>query len=270
MPQIKWGEGWTRKDGTNTTWDRPAPDSDLTPLVNMWESRQAEKRAARVAAQGMAVEVGVERWHMLHEDATVERARGYVEAKAAYVCAHPELDLAPDGDGAVAWPSVAVDFDGTRKSLGAGASSSGSQAPTSDGGSERRSKVTTRSGSSSTPRGSSTLSRQNTLSRPQTPARAPPSASASGSGRGRRSARQARRIVSPVSDSSESELPQLRRQPPAMSREAQERRAKVQRRWTRATGNAGAAAVTIVNEVDGDGAPPLVSGFQYLERSYAR
>ena len=227
----------------------------------MWEARQAEKRVARAAAQDVAVEVGVEAWHMLHEDATVERARGYAEAKAAYVRAHPELALALDEDGARAWPRVAVDFDGTRKRIGAGAD--GSQGPAPDGGKPRARKATS-SGSTPTLRGSP-LSGNNTLSGSQTP---PPAAS--GSGRGRRSAQQARRVVSPVSDSSEDELPQLQRPLPPLTEEARKRREKVQRRWARATEDAGAASVTIVNEVNGDGAPPLVPGFQYLERSYVR
>ena len=55
---------------------------------------------------------------MLHEDATVERARAYAEIKAAYVREHPQLEL--EESGGRAWSkAIPVDFDGTRKTLGA-------------------------------------------------------------------------------------------------------------------------------------------------------
>ena len=42
----------------------------------------------------------------------------------------------------------------------------------------------------------------------------------------------------------------------------------LQRQWDKATGEAGSASVTIVNEVDGEEVPSVPEDFQYMERGY--
>ena len=94
-----------------------------------------------------------------------------------------------------------------------------------------------------------------------------------GRGRPRGHTRQAHRVVA-SSDSDEErgkQGPSHRvRRTVLVSPEELRRRERVERRWARATKAAGAAAVMIVNDFNGEGAPPLVEGFTYLERSYVR
>ncbi|KAI0757427.1 hypothetical protein C8Q80DRAFT_100272 [Daedaleopsis nitida] len=79
--EVRW-EGWSRKDGTNTTWNKPS--IDLNDLADEWDRKRAARRLARVK-KSPAVAVGIEPWHAWHEDRTIERARGYDELKQKYL-----------------------------------------------------------------------------------------------------------------------------------------------------------------------------------------
>ncbi|KAI0325636.1 SET domain-containing protein [Cubamyces sp. BRFM 1775] len=99
--EVKWGEGWTRRDGTNTTWEKPGGSETVDRLIRRWDLKQAQKRAAK-ARESPEIAVGMAKHQMLHEDRTFyELVQGYREV----VRAHPEP---PDGF---------LDFDGTLKTL---------------------------------------------------------------------------------------------------------------------------------------------------------
>ena len=46
------------------------------------------------------------------------------------------------------------------------------------------------------------------------------------------------------------------------------RRVKLEAAWNEITANSGAAPIYFVNDIDDEAIPPLVEGFEYLERGY--
>ncbi|KAI0662388.1 hypothetical protein C8Q70DRAFT_557172 [Cubamyces menziesii] len=107
--EVRWGDGWARRDGTNTTWEKPGGSETVDRLIRWWDLKQAQKRAEK-ARESPEIAVGVAKHQMLHEDRTsCELVEGFREVARAY----PEP---PDGS---------LDFDGTLKRLrpvGAGTS----------------------------------------------------------------------------------------------------------------------------------------------------
>ncbi|OSD05788.1 SET domain-containing protein [Trametes coccinea BRFM310] len=96
--EVKWGEGWKRKDGTNTTWEKLDDSSETVQrLIWDWDRKQGRKRAAK-AKRSPEIAIGVEGPQLLHEDKTFYAlARGYNELVERY----------PDS------PDEELDFDGT-------------------------------------------------------------------------------------------------------------------------------------------------------------
>ncbi|TBU26365.1 SET domain-containing protein [Dichomitus squalens] len=229
--EVKWGEGWNRNDGTNTTWEHPR--EDLEELIHKWERKQTAKRMEKAKASP-AIAINVEDWHMLHENRTIERARGYEELKKLYI----------RGD-----PRQPIDFDGQLKRL----------KPVRNNSHTASKTLTSRS--VSVAQSSREASREKSKT---------PGSVASSSGPSQRPIkplpkRSFRRLPSssPAPDSEE-EKETGRRAPP---RETKRRRA-LEKKWAESLN--GAAPVTFVNDISYEEVPPLVPDFQYLERRYVR
>jgi len=73
---VRW-ENWSRKDGTNTTWQTNIPDRP--DLVNRWKRKQRSKRNA-LAQESLDIEVA---WpdDAVHNRFTFLRAQAYEEKK---------------------------------------------------------------------------------------------------------------------------------------------------------------------------------------------
>ncbi|KAI1786294.1 SET domain-containing protein [Ganoderma leucocontextum] len=239
--EVKWGEGWKRKDNTNTTWEHPR--EDLAELIKEWDQKQAAKRMAKAKASP-AMEIGVEDWHMLHEDRTIERARGYEELKKLYIADEP---------GSSDDPRRPIDFDGQLKRL----------KPVSNATRQASSK-TLSSRSTSAARTSREASREK--SRSNTPGSASLAPGPSHRPVKPLPKRTARRLVSsPVPDSEdEKEHTTGSRTPPRTM--GGRMRMALEKKWTQSMD--GAAPVTFVNDVTQESIPSLVPNFQYLERHY--
>ncbi|KAI0358931.1 SET domain-containing protein [Trametes cingulata] len=82
--QVKWGEGWKRPDGTNTTWEKPGGSETVEKLIRRWNKRQEQKRTQN-ALKSPEISIAIEDHQMLHEDRTFyELVRGYKELLREY------------------------------------------------------------------------------------------------------------------------------------------------------------------------------------------
>ncbi|KAG2158223.1 uncharacterized protein EDB93DRAFT_1077341 [Suillus bovinus] len=74
--EVRWGN-WSRKDGTNTTWQTDI--TDRSDLINTWKKHQDNKRNA-LAQDGLDIEVS---WpdDAVHKRFTFLRAQAYEEKK---------------------------------------------------------------------------------------------------------------------------------------------------------------------------------------------
>lgn len=80
-PQVQWGDGWQRKDGTNTTWEQLGSSDTVDSLIRRWKRKQEQKRLA-AAEEFRGVAVGISKHQMLHEDRTTyELVRGERELR---------------------------------------------------------------------------------------------------------------------------------------------------------------------------------------------
>ncbi|KAM5534350.1 hypothetical protein V8D89_011943 [Ganoderma adspersum] len=246
--QVKWGEGWKRKDGTNTTWEHPR--DDLEELIKEWDDKQTAKRMAKAKASP-AIEIGVEDWHMLHEDRTIERARGYEELKKLYL----DDDGPNSGD-----PRRPIDFDGQLKRLKP-VSNATRKASSS-------SSKTLSSRSTSAARASTSREASKNKSRSNTPGYSSPAPGPSHRPVKALPKRTARRLVSsPAPDSEEEkERATSSRTPPMPAISGNHKRKALENEWAESMD--GAAPVTFVNDITSQPIPKLVPDFQYLERHY--
>ncbi|RPD58446.1 SET domain-containing protein [Lentinus tigrinus ALCF2SS1-6] len=247
---VKWGDNWRRQDGSNTTWEKPGTEG-LQHFFERWDKQQRAKRMAK-AQRSPEIEVGVASHHMLHEDRTIELARGYEELKKLYL---------PNGMD----PRQPIDFDGMRKKVPGRASP-----PLPQHVVDARALLAQRKASQ----------RSNAGSGPRT--RTPASSSASSSSRspspvqGRRPVRPlprragVRRAVSSAAPDSEEEPAggSASRAARSGQRRQFKRRKSLEFKWARAL--QGAKSVTFVNEVNYEEVPSLVENFKYLERGYVR
>ena len=246
--QVKWGEGWKRKDGTNTTWEHPR--EDLEDLIKEWDEKQTAKRMAKAKASP-AIEIGVEDWHMLHEDRTIERARGYEELKKLY------LD---DGGPYSGDPRRPIDFDGQLKRL--------KPVPNAAKRASSSSSKTLSSRSTSAARASTSREASKDKSRSNTPGSSSPAPGPSHRPVKPLPKRAPRKLVSsPAPDSEEekerSTSSRTQTMPAASNRH---KRKALENEWAESMD--GAAPVTFVNDITNQAIPKLVPDFQYLERHY--
>ncbi|CDO70933.1 hypothetical protein BN946_scf184829.g41 [Trametes cinnabarina] len=215
---VKWGEGWKRRDGTNTTWEKPGSSDTVDALIRRWDRRQRQKRLAK-AERSAEIAVQVEDHQMLHEDKTFyELARGCKELSQLY----------PDD------PTDRPNFDATVVDLGLAAG------PSVNAGAAE--------------------SAERSLS-PEIPPSSPPSSPPPRVVRPLPRRTNFRRIfsTSPASFDGEAE---------EKPRSRVSRRAMLEAQW--AAKLDGAAPVTIVNTLNAEEVPPLVDGFEYIERHYVR
>ena len=252
VPQIKWGDGWHRADGTNTTWEKADADG-LQDVIAEWKRKRTDQRTKK-AQKSPEIEIGVGPHNMLHEDRTIELARGYEELRKIYL---------PNGMD----PRQPIDFDGMRKKVpgrqspplpayvvAARASAAERSASERSNSQQRKSKTPA---SSSSPSSSS--------SRSPSPVQ------------GRRQAKPAprravvrRAISSPCPDSEEEPTRRSASRGTSAGRQRRQfkRRKSLELKWARKL--QGAKPVTIVNEVNYEEVPPFVESFEYLERGYVR
>ena len=197
-----------------------------------------------------AIEIGVEDWHMLHEDRTIERARGYEELKKLYIGDGPDSDD----------PRQPVDFDGQLKRL----------KPVSNAAEQASSSKTLSSRSASAALTSTSRDASREKSRSNTPGSASSTPGPSHRPVKPLPKRIMRRLASsPVPDSEEEKEEHAKgsRTPPlpAMTVGGRKRKA-LEKKWAETMH--GAAPVTFVNDINHEEIPNLVSDFQYLERHY--
>lgn len=195
-----------------------------------------------------AIEISVEDWHMLHEDRTIERARGYEELKKLYIGDEPDTDD----------PRQPIDFDGQLKRL----------KPVLNAARQASSSKTLSSRSASAARTTTSREASKEKSRSNTPASANPTPGPSHRPVKPLPKRAMRRLASSPAPDSEEEKEHVRgsRTPPLPATVGGRKREAVEKEWAEAMD--GAAPVTFVNDVDHEGIPILVSNFQYLERHY--
>nr|VWO98287.1 PUM-HD domain-containing protein [Ganoderma boninense] len=254
LRQVKWGEGWKRKDGTNTTWEHPR--EDLEELIKEWDEKQTAKRMAKAKASP-AIEIGVEDWHMLHEDRTIELARGYEELKQLY------LDDGPNSDD----PRRPIDFDGQLKRLKPLSTAANTTLRHGSASSKTLSSRNTSAARAST---STLTSREASREKSgsNTPGSSSPAPGPSHRPMKPLPKRASRRFISSPAPDSEEEKERSAgsRTSPLPAASGVRKRKELQRKWAESMD--GAASVTIVNDVTSQPTPNLVPDFQYLERHY--
>ncbi|PIL30870.1 hypothetical protein GSI_07039 [Ganoderma sinense ZZ0214-1] len=201
-----------------------------------------------------AIEIGVEDWHMLHEDRTIERARGYEELKKLY------LDDGPNSND----PRRPIDFDGQLKRLKPVSNATLRHASASSKTLSSRSTSAARASTSTltSREASREKSRSNT-----------PGSSSSAPGPSHRPVkplpkRATRRFISsPAPDSEEEkERSASPRTPPVSTTSGDRKRKALEKKWAESMD--GAASVTFVSDITNQPTPNLVPDFQYLERHY--
>ncbi|TFK88531.1 SET domain-containing protein [Polyporus arcularius HHB13444] len=244
--EVKWGDGWRRPDGTNTTWEKDADAAEgLQQLFARWGRQQEAKRMEK-AQKSPEIEIGGMPHHMLHEQRTIELARGYEELKQVYL---------PNGD-----PRQPIDFGAMRKKV-PGRPSPPPPAHVQGAREQAQQEASERSNSpgsgSRTPASSSpSLSRSSSLAREHRAVRPLP-----------RRAVMRRAISSPAPDSEEESERGPSRTASGQQRQFK-RRKSLELKWSGKL--QGAAPVKFANEINYEEVPPLVENFEYLERGYVR